>query len=348
MGVAAEGKGTGPAGYFIQSATGKGVLASSAVNLGGDFDGGAGGLQGTASAGNTIGVQGYGHGTGSGIYGLGGSGGIGVYGDGNGNVGVYGQGATAGVYGKGTSGALGGLFEGGSGNSTGVSAVGTGTGKGLLASAPGSGAGVSSSSSTGRAFESTSGGVGIPSASKFEFTATKTGVIILSASDFLHYSSTGTFASNTPLFKNADFEGMNHWVAGSTTSSFFCKSVHLPRGARITNIEVWLKDDGGGGVALFDPAVYQMKYDASTGSGVVRTAILDGTGAIATVAPNGYGWYATSAVTTGASTDATSGRTGNGNSSWVEFGWAPGSIASDYYFGGFRITYTYTDVDFMT
>jgi hypothetical protein len=334
-GVYGAGSGTsdgvrGVAGASIGSSGVKGTAA-----LDGAF-----GVQGVNTAG--VGVKGSGAGSGkAGVYGESTDGaGNGVYGISSGQPGVQGFGATGvhgtawpasggkGVWGIGDSAGSGVHGDGGTSSGAGVTGVGgTSNGHGVVGTGTG----------TGRAFHATAGDVGIPTTAQYEYTGTHTGVIIVPLADWsivtpangLTYSaSDGTVAC--PHLQRSN--------SGGTTAAV--GRINLPRGAEITAVDVWCEN---GTAFSYNGATFVLKRHLYTGTGTPTTNTIVSSAPTANVGVNG--WVALSGVS---SFPAVDGRSGNNNSSMIT-----GEVSTTITSGGtvrlmaLRITYTYTQVDFM-
>jgi hypothetical protein len=197
---------------------------------------------------------------------------------------------------------------------------------------------------TNYAVNAIAGDVGVSTSNKFKYTGTQTGVIIIPAIDF---KATIDLVFSDVVPGGGYMAGAYYTVPANKGARFKCV-VRIPRGARLTNCDIWIRDGGAGAgqPSMANPDIHQFKFDATQASGVNKYTILTG-GTIA-VPLNGYAWYATGALTTGATTDGALGATGDNNSSWIEVDWAVyATLASGFSFGGMKFRYDFTEVDFM-
>lgn len=386
-GYGVQGTGNGTAAGVFGSGTGNGVEGD-ADGFGGFFRGDDGGLYAEGKAGNTNGVEGVGSGSGAGVYATGGATGQGVTAISNTTYALWGGtngAASAGVRGEASSGNGMGLSGLGKGTGAGASATGgdaggiggdftggdnaganggggvrgtggagaTNGGTGVIGIAGGSnGNGVvgSNNGGTGYGLISTAGPVGAPNTETFKFTSTKTGVIIVPASDWtlagpFTSGATGVLTANG-LAPNVADGSMNapHWRQGTVgVTERLVGKVNVPRGATITAVEFWVENNTG--AAVGPGGVISMKHHTYSGTGnPTTTAILATTLAVVNNGTNG--WIATSVAPTASALEA--GTTGSNASGWVttELQFA-GTASSFIRIGGMRVTYTYATVDFM-
>jgi hypothetical protein len=233
-------------------------------------------------------------------------------------IGVAGKGTLQGVYGEGTG-----------ANATGVVGVGTGTGFGVA---------------------SLTGPVGAPAASNFKYTGTKTGVLIIPASDL---QLAGPFSSgssgaltNNGLSPNVADGTMNapHWRQGAVgVSERLVGKINLPRGATITGVELWIENNTG--PAVGPGGTLLVKHHTYAGAGTPTTVTVLNTTVVSI--PNATnGWVATTSSPTASALE--SGTTGSNNSGWTTIEFQPPVPGGTFIrIGALRITYDYTTVDFM-
>lgn len=317
--AAVRGIGTGTAvGGDFSSTVAEGLTASSTV---------ADGIIGTGGT-NKAGVIGNGTGGGSGVEGTGGvTSGYGVKGQaGAGGVGVIGLSDTVGVYGQSTAGA-----------NAGVSGSALGTGPGVQGAA---------ASISGAGVKSTVGNVEAPVASRFAFSAAKTGFHFLSVAEL----SEAGGPSSAPLGTGGTL-GLPHYTVTNVvgTAIRLVGTVHLPRGATITKVLIHVAN---GDVAttyninqpLIDIYTYgAADHDVMTKTSVVAAATVNVavSGTQSTTTPGYWIPCAVSAVA------APSASTVIANSGACQIDWTINThTSSGADIAGLMIEYTYTTVDF--
>lgn len=190
------------------------------------------------------------------------------------------------------------------------------------------------------AITSIAGGIDIPIASAYKFTVAKTGVIIMSATEFQKEAIQGGWTHAGTV---GALTGMSAFTLGGFNNRILGK-LNLPRGAIITSIDAYYGcTTGVNWTGAAKPQVTLVTYN---GAGVpTRTTI--NTAAAITVVTGTEGWVNVGPSVGGVS--STAGRTGNGNSSFVEvdLNFTTTSATGGENFGALRFTYTYSEVDFM-
>lgn len=368
IGIVGTGAGTGAGGSFTGGATGTGVVtiggASGGVGIvstgvlganGGTLLGGTGtvtggtGLNTTGGAGSATGGNGtYSQGGngptlgGDGVYGGGGSGIDG----GNGLTSLGGPGTTNGGHGLNAFGGAGAAGIGGYGvRATGGAGVAGGAGViGMGGGPAASGVIGVAASATSYGLLSNAGYVGCVPTGKFKFSATKTGVIIIPAVNFSAVGVASDAYVANGLYPLPSFGAMNtpSWTQGTVAvSSFLAAGINIPRGATITGCELWIKNLGAN--AWGAGGTFIMKHHSyatpPTAVDILNTTINS--------AGVGFdGWLGLAAAPTASALE--NGVTGAGGSGWVTVEMQfPATVSGFINFGGLRITYDYTDVDFM-
>ncbi len=361
-GVGVSGTSSGGDGVFGQSATGWGVHGVGGTNQAGMYGEGNGtgaGVEG-ASQGNGAGVHGIGFNDTDGSPGVEGSGGDGTD---SGAPGVKGQGGTSGgdfggfgVYGQGGTGSLGGgsgVYGVGGTNGIGVEGRSTGTGHAVVGTATGGASGGSggrfttttpgqaacrANSADGLDFGAENGGFG--------YQSTKTGSLIVDATEFIAVTGAAKIAPN------ATTDAATNWKAtriAFTNGDRFLARVKLPRGAAITGVAVLMKKDNWVS-SLTESALSNPKitHFASTATGTTETLVHPGgVGPALTVTFNptpGTGWGTVSGIVY-----SPMGLGNSADNGWVVLDWTlSGAVdTANLRIGAIRIDYGYQRVDFM-
>lgn len=181
------------------------------------------------------------------------------------------------------------------------------------------------------------GGINLVNTAKYTFSTVKTGQIIIPATEFVKFSGTGSLQA-----AGASMAGMINWALGGAALRLFGRA-RLPRGATITAVEGYYYCIGN----AWKPDNPAVTLILDNGAGVVtrQTILASGVGPV-TIPINTEGWITLGAV---AAHPAAGGRTGVGNSSFIELDYNMTTLSGGggEQFGALRLTYTYTEVDFL-
>lgn len=319
------GSSTSGEGVRGTSVSGTGVSGSSTSGTGMSGTGAVAGVSGTGTT-NGHGVSGTGAGTGDGVRGTATSA-VGVRGIATTGTGVRGQSENVGVRGYGVN------------NGTGVVGTSEGNGYGGEFTTIGAGiAAVKATSTNGPAFESDDGGVTIPNNETYSFKTAKTGVIVIGASELSKISGSAVLTAMdgnlaVPYYPLAP---------GSTAQTVV--QVRVPRGAIVTGIEALVRNSSGA-ETVSRPTLRLAKYTTAASALTTSDLCSGGTFTIPTGAGNPV-WVSIGGSIT--SSAMVNGTTSDVDSGLLVLEWNPSApAASTLRFGGWRITYTYTTVDFM-
>jgi hypothetical protein len=158
----------------------------------------------------------------------------------------------------------------------------------------------------------------------------------MSASSLLgpySYNQTGTSGTFTGV-------GLPYYILPFGATGVFAAQIRLPRGATIQSIQGLFAATGG--QVIPGPTVKKYTYSTS-GPGSSVSCSGGPAATISVSASPAFAWYDIGILSSGT---VSSGLSTDGESSVLYINWGVSST-SDLAFAGWRVTYTFSDIDFM-